>query len=61
MQWFLVLSLYTCNGGGPDPGIVPGNCYNREVRVQMPSLEICRQARAVNQNSKCLSEEFDKP
>lgn len=59
--WFLIVYFYACtNNSGGDPGIMPGNCYMRETRVAMPSLEICRSVRAVNAQSKCMSEDFDK-
>ena len=60
MKWYLILQIYSCTGGGIDPGIVPGACGNREVRVEMPSIEVCRAVRAVNPSSKCLTEDTDK-
>lgn len=60
MKWYLLMYLYSCAGGGIDPGIVPGNCGNREVRIEMPSIEICRQVRGVNNGSKCLSEDIEE-
>lgn len=59
VQWYLVLSIYSCLGGGGDPGIVQGACAFREQRVLMPSVQVCRQAKTVNGNSKCLGEVVD--
>jgi hypothetical protein len=60
MTWYLILFVYGCNNNqGIDPGMIPGNCYNHEQRVPMPSLEICRQVRAINNGSKCIIEDVD--
>lgn len=45
MEWALIVSLYSCIGGGGDPGIVPGACTFRDVPVSMPSREVCKQIR----------------
>jgi len=47
---YLVLSIYGCTGGGIDPGIVQGACVNHDQRVVMPTMEICRKVRDVNQS-----------
>lgn len=57
--WYLLFSIYGCQGGGIDPGIVPGACVYHDQRVVMPSLETCRQVRDVNQGSRCMAEQFD--
>lgn len=62
MKWFLIFIFQTwppC--GGIDCGI--NSTYratNNEIKLEMPTLEVCRQVRAVNQGSKCVSEDIDK-
>lgn len=57
MVWFLIFSIYTCTG--VDPGIFQGNVCIREERVKMPSLEVCRTVRVVNEHSRCVAEVSD--
>lgn len=59
MKWYLLFYVWVTPGIGIDPCMSQGVCYNKETRVEMPSLEVCRQVRAVNQNSKCISEAID--
>ena len=42
VEWFLILAIQSC-----------GNC-NREMQLAMPSIEVCRQVRDINQGSKCV-------
>lgn len=50
MTWILVVYAYSCiNPGGIDPGIIPGNCGNRQrTEIIMPSQQICEQVRDEN-------------
>lgn len=61
-KWFLLMTLQVwppC--GGIDCGINPGyRPTNHEVRVTMPSIDVCRQVRAANPGSRCLTEDLDK-
>lgn len=62
MKWFLVFFHAVhppC--GGIDCGINPSyRATNVEIRLEMPSLEVCRQVRSVNKDAKCLTEDTDK-
>ena len=48
MDWFLVVLLSSCYGIGGDPGIVPGACHSQEVRLQMPSHDVCEEVKTIN-------------
>jgi|SRR6185312_1636614 len=54
-KWFLLLAWYACSGTGS----LPTTDCNRDLRVDMPSLEVCRQVRAVNAGARCLTEDVD--
>ena len=54
MKYYLI--FYVFFGSGGDPGIIPGyQAPSRMAQVEMPSLEICEQVRAINkfQNMEC--------
>lgn len=50
MKWFLI--GYVSFSGGGDPGIMPGYVASfREVRIEMPSQEVCEQIKTLNKFS----------
>jgi hypothetical protein len=48
IEWFLVMQVMSC-----------GNC-NRAIELAMPSLEICRVVRDLNDGSKCVMTDYSK-
>lgn len=63
MKWYLLMYLYACGSGTPSNNptiLITPTCENREVRVEMPSIEACRLVRAVNNGSKCLTEDIEE-
>jgi hypothetical protein len=48
MEWFLVVSVYACSGGADTDIYLHGNCRLQEVRLQMPSQEVCEEVRRLN-------------
>lgn len=43
MEWFLVVALMTCSGANAN-----GFCSPQEVRISMPSEEMCEKVKALN-------------
>jgi hypothetical protein len=60
MKWFLIMYVYACGSGQQGNIVITPSCENREVRLEMPSIEVCRLVRASNKGSKCLSEDIDQ-
>lgn len=62
MKWFLIyINMIAPYCGGPDCGINPAyRSVPNELRVEMPSLETCREVRHVNPGSKCIGEQIEE-
>lgn len=63
MKWFLLMYVYACGTGtlsNNNAISISPACENREVRIEMPSIETCRQVRGVNPNARCLTEDIEE-
>lgn len=61
MKWFLLMYVYACGTGSTGSGIsISPACENREVRIAMPSIEVCRLVRGVNEGARCLTEDIEE-
>jgi hypothetical protein len=62
MKWFLIYTttILPPPCGGIDCGINPSyRSTYQEQRLEMPSLEVCRQVRSTNAGAKCITEDVD--
>jgi hypothetical protein len=47
--WFLIVPVYNC-----------GECKERQMRIIMPSVEVCREVRDLNSGMVCVMQDDTK-